>query len=346
MAPSSSAPGSIGPIVLVGTGRRPIPPTGYGGIERTVGELAEALRALGQTVEVLNTAGRAGFTTGWTFERHLPRLLAERRGTVVHAHTGRAALVLGLAGIPYVFTTHTPTWLRRTNALQAALFQREKEAVRLARATIALTPELASALGRVRLRRGPVRTIPLGVDPEKFAPRGPGDARIALGVGVIEPRKRWEIAAEALQNTGVRLRLVGPVHDRELARRLTELGAEVLGEVDEPTLLQRYAECGFVVHPSEFEIFPGAVLQAMASGRPVLGGPAIAGIEGTISAESGDLPRLVRFLRTWAERFLGDDRQRRELGQAARAKVIERYAWGRIAERHLDLYRASFPRTR
>ena len=327
-------------VLLVGTGRHPIPPTGYGGIERNIAELAAALKRAGQEVTILNGIRPGVLTKGWRFERHLPWLVRRYSADVVHLHTSRAALLLGLAGRPYVFTTHTPSWLRPMNALQRSLFERERHAVRLADATIAETEVLQHAVDRVAWRRGPVVWIPHGIDTERFRARTPGNPSVALGVGVIEPRKRWELAVQALRGTSIRLEIVGPLRDPAYAARLRALGADLLGEVSEARLLEALESCGFMVPPSEAETgLAVSALQAMCFSRPVIGGPALSGLKEALLCESNDDADLLSFLRTTALQLSEDEARRRYIGEASRRFVEAHHSWDTVVQEHLRVYR-------
>jgi len=77
----------------------------------------------------------------------------------------------------------------------------------------------------------------------------------------------------------VPFRLAGPTPDREYARRVAQSGpVQLLGEVSEDQLIHEYQNAGMLLHPSRVEILPGAVLQALACGLPVLGGAALGGV--------------------------------------------------------------------
>ncbi len=329
-------------IVIAGAGRRPIPPTGYGGMERYIDEYASALRKGGHSVRIVNTLASGALTDPWTFARHLPGLLRGAEERIVHVNTSHAGIVLGLAGIPFVYTTHNPYWFVSRNAGQEVLWEKEALAVRFARGSVAFTDRLRERMGALRVRRGPVVTIPLGVDPERFAPHGEGSADLALGVGEISPRKNWAVAARALRGTGVRLRIVGPIRDPDLADELRRLGAELTGEVADDALRSEYARAGFLVHPSLHEALPGVVLQAMACGRPVIGSPAIASIDGVLAAPQGDDAVLGGFVRDTATRLAHDDEERAVRGLECRQIVERSYAWERVVERYLALYRQAF----
>lgn len=311
-------------------------------MERYIAEYATALRQRGQTVRILNEVRPGVYTQGWTFERHLPSLLRGHAEEVVHVNTSRAGLMLALAGIPFVYTTHNPYWFEPRNSLQRLLFENERFAVRFARASVAFTDRLRDRVALVHPRRGPVRTIPLGVDTEKFRARGPGDPYRALGVGEVSDRKRWHVAARALRGTSVRLTIVGPIRDPLYASALRDAGVELAGEVSEGELLAAFETAGMMVHPSDKEALPGVVLQAMAFGRPVIGSHAIAPIEGVIAAPSDEEATVVEFVRQWSARLSSDDALRRDQGMRARRSAETHYSWKAIVELHLALYREAF----
>jgi hypothetical protein len=72
-------------VLLVGTGVYPIPPTGYGGVERTISELSRALAQAGAEVTVLNRVRRQRSTDEYRFALELPKLLRRERFDVLHA---------------------------------------------------------------------------------------------------------------------------------------------------------------------------------------------------------------------------------------------------------------------
>lgn len=329
-------------VILVGTGRRPIPPIGYGAIERILAEYSVALKAAGEDVRILNQYRPDRYTQGWAFERHLPSLLRHHTADIVHVNTSRAALVLALAGIPYVFSTYTPRWLdpRGSNFLQRTLFEREHFAVRFAEATIVMSADLQREVSRVGGRRGPVVYIPIGIDAEKFKAKTDGIPHRALGVGVIERRKRWHLAAAAVQGTGIFLTVAGPLREMDYVEELRAAGVELQGNLTDVPLLAEFDKASIVFHPSRTEVgMAQAPLQALSFGRAVLGGPAIRGMPGTITCPSDDEAEMTRFLHQWAVDLDASPELRREKGAIARAAVERVYAWDVVVRAHLELYR-------
>lgn len=329
-------------VLLVGTGRRPIPPPAYGSIELLIAEYANALTSAGEQVDIVNQFRPDRYTSGWAFERRLPMLLRHRPRDIVHVHTSRAALMLGMAGVPYVFTTHTARWLdpKGSNFLQNALFERERFAVRFALATVVETEALRQVVSRVRGRRGPVVMIPCGTDVHKFKARTEGIPHRVLGVGVIERRKRWHLAAEAFEGTGIHFTVAGPLREMDYVAELRAAHVDLQGEISDAALLEEFEKASFFVHPSRSEVgMARAPLQAMSFSRPVIGGPAIGGMPGVIVCPSDRDEEMRAFIRKWGVALDTDPAFRREQAAKARAIAEKENSWEAVAQAHLTLYR-------
>jgi glycosyltransferase involved in cell wall biosynthesis len=114
-----------------------------------------------------------------------------------------------------------------------------------------------------------------------------------------------------------------------------------LGAVDLATKTAAIAGCELLCLPSTSESFGGVFTEAWTFGKPVIGGriPPIAevideGIDGLLSTQdAGDLAKSLLLL-------LGSPAEAARLGEAGRRKVAERYAWDRLAERTLAIYRS------
>jgi glycosyltransferase involved in cell wall biosynthesis len=335
-------------VLLVGTGAYPIPPTGYGAIERVLGEYARALTGAGHTVRVLNEVHGSGSLAEYRFAIGLPARVRREDCDVVHVSTPIVANRLAAAGIPYVYTSHSRHWFWRESWRHRWGFWLERRSVRRAAAVVALTPEVESAIRSVLPSnfRSPVRVIPYGIAASEYAPAWDvRTGRQALGVGVVAPLKRWEVAAASLKGTGVTLQIAGPTPDPAYAATVRSVGdaVEILGEVDLPRLRRLYAESDMLVHPSEVEVLSAAVLQAMASGLPVVGSSAVGsfvseGKAGFVAPSGGSVDELIRFFRVSVERLAGDAALRREMGESGRALVREKFSWDKVVAEHVALY--------
>jgi glycosyltransferase involved in cell wall biosynthesis len=185
---------------------------------------------------------------------------------------------------------------------------------------------------------------PLGVDPT-FRPNGstPDGPQYALFVGGIQPRKDPLTAIEALALVDGDLRLVlvgdekrGGDEVRAAVRRLgLEPRVEFAGYVEHDGLASLYRGAACLVFPSRYEGFGLPVLEAMASGTPVVATtagavPEVAG-DAAVLVEPGDPQALAEGIR----HALGD----RERLVAAGLERARRFTWAETARLTLAVYR-------
>lgn len=132
------------------------------------------------------------------------------------------------------------------------------------------------------------------VDTGRFT-HDPGVARedFFLYAGRLVPYKRPHVAAAAARRSGTRLIVVGEGRMRAATKAAGGPNVEILGQVDDDTLLDLYRRCRAVVLPGEedFGIIP---VEAQACGAPVLargvGGvcdSVVPGVTGTLYVGDG-----------------------------------------------------------
>ena len=344
-----------------------------GGISRYVEGLGEALAACGCAVEIVSpgpqpdgpkTVGRRTIDgRGRTVQAcSVLRSLARFHPDVVHVHgpwyhlAGAVAFRLLARRSRLVATRHTLPNARFGPA------KRLVESALLARCDALAVPSAATAEALEAVADVPVR-VPVHV--------------VGAGVTVPEELRDGAAALSSPPHLGTIAVLVYPekvrgVQDLVAALPdlgaadggpvLTVVGADALGTI--PDELRAAAAAAGVagrvtftgalddpwsvldgidlyVHPSRRESLSLAVLEAMARGLPVVatdvGGTREAirhGIDGLL-IPPGDIGAMSAAIRA----MLGDASLRGRLGASARRRVIERFGWRRLAERHLGIYR-------
>lgn len=190
--------------------------------------------------------------------------------------------------------------------------------------------------------------VPYGVDLARFRPatHRPADQPVRiLFVGRVGIRKGVPGLLRAFQpiSNMAELHLIGPVERemQELMKRLPMAGVTVHGAVKGERLPEFYAAADIFCLPSLEEGFPLVLLQAMASGLPVVTTPEAGaadimtdGREGVI-VPSGDAGALTDALAA----LVSDAERRQATGSAARALVeAGGWSWDDYAGRALSNY--------
>jgi glycosyltransferase involved in cell wall biosynthesis len=301
---------------------------------------------------------------------NLLTLIRRERPDIVHTHTAKAGLLgriaAWLAGVPLVVHTfHGHVFQGYFSPARTRIF------VALERWLARRTHRLVAVSERVRdevLARGigrPERfhVVPVGLDLQRFAECDPrrGQLRVELRlppqaplVGIVArlvPIKRHELflaaaAAVATRMPSCRFLVVG---DGERRHALEGMARE-LGITDRVLFLgwrrdleRIYADLDVAVLTSANEGSPVSLIEAMASGVPVVG-PRVGGVPDVIDdgvsgivVPPGDAAPVAEAI----VRLLGDVELRRKMGAAARERALRLYGADRLVADITALYRGA-----
>lgn len=271
---------------------------------------------------------------------------------------------LGLACLPvvrggYGFVSHgteswhEPRWSRRF-------------AARSARFAFAVSRDTARALTRsTGVRPEAIRLMPNTLSPDfELAPATPAATRSPDGPELLTVARLWAeqgmkgvdhtiqaVARLAERYPDLRYRIVGKGSDKPRLMQLAQslgLGEKVLFEQDltDEQLIEAYARCTAYVMPSGQEGFGIVFLEAMRFAKPCIGGDAGGTPEVIEDGRTGflvpygDVDRLVTAL----DSLLADADLRRTLGEAGRARLLERFTFDRFRDRLEGYLRELLPR--
>jgi len=183
--------------------------------------------------------------------------------------------------------------------------------------------------------------LPRGVDVERFKPATPPETFRAVFAGALIRRKGIQHVLEAwhrLNLSNAELWLVGFVHDeaKPFLKEFWRDNIRVVGFVQD---LENYLNQGTIhVFPSQWEGSAKVTYEAAACGLPQIttreaGDVVRNGIEGII-VKPGDVSAIAAAL----EHLYRHPEIVKEMGIAARGRVVENFTWDHFRTRLLDAY--------
>jgi glycosyltransferase involved in cell wall biosynthesis len=268
---------------------------------------------------VLEARRHQGEVTHVTGDIHYAAMLLRRRTTVL--------------------TVHDIEFLDRASRMKAFLYTWLWIRLPVWRAALVTVPSEATrrdVVRRVRTNPDHVRVVPLPVADDFVAcPARTTDQRPVVLVVGTRPNKNIERAAAALEGIDCRVVVVGDLDRRQRAAfEAARVDVEVRAGLSDDEVRRAYEECDVLLFPSTKEGFGIPVLEAQATGRPVVTSsrpplPEVAG-----GAACFVDPLDVASIRAGVARVLEDDHYRDGLvrrglenaGQYRVATVAARYA--------------------
>ena len=227
----------------------------------------------------------------------------------------------------------------------------EKKAFRQAKVIVAVSQNVGKDLLDIGVPSTSIRVISNGVDLQEFVPGDaerkkfalPENVTLALFAGDIRtPRKNLDTVLRALvQVPELHLAVVGSAEGSpyvQLAKQLElEERVHFLGHRRDVSEIMRAVD--FLVFPSRYETFGLVVIEAMASGLPVITATTTGAAElvtpecGIVLHDSDDTQALAEALSSLTK----DSKKRNFMGQAARS-VAEQHSWASMAKTYVDLF--------
>jgi glycosyltransferase involved in cell wall biosynthesis len=220
----------------------------------------------------------------------------------------------------------------------------------------------SQALADLAEKADPVRieTVPNGVDTELFRPDRTSrpDTLTLLFVGRLHPQKDVHRLIEVVQSIrdsgeqNVRARIIGDGPQRRqletfAARQSLEKHVIFEGWVVRSKLAQAYREATFLAQFSSYEGLSNVMLEALASGLPVVASNLKANTEIVESSKNGLLVPAEVGPAELGATLVGWHQDRslwQRLSENARQSVLERFDWSRVAARYEELFERSATR--
>lgn len=162
-------------------------------------------------------------------------------------------------------------------------YAQTKRALQLAQIVVALGPaERKALIDGFNIEPGKIRLLPNGIsrrffdaDAEAFRRHSGLERPFVLMVGAISPYKNQLGLVRALAKSDLPIVLIGRAqrqHQPYLQQLLAAPNVRWLGQLehDDPLLASAYAAASVLALPSQGEVFPLSVLEALAAGTPVV----------------------------------------------------------------------------
>ncbi len=202
-------------------------------------------------------------------------------------------------------------------------------------------------------KKVPLTVIPNGVDLNRFRPQVRKKKNIIklLAIGRLIPRKGFQYIIEALpevinkSNKNFELQIIGSGPYQEDLHRLVkrnqiENKVKFLGLVEYDNLIKYYRNADILINSSYGEGMPLVVLEAMATGLPIIATRVPGNEELVKNNYNGFIvrPKDSKELAHALIKMLNNDTLRERMSRNS-LKIIKNYNWEKITEEYVELYK-------
>ena len=245
-------------IAQVNLGLLPIPPNGWGAVERIIWEYTIELKKLGHDVSI-----------------PYANEVQSKMYDIVHVHAWNHGLEMYEKGIPYIFTCHDHHLYLNGN--DTKMYKDNLKAMKLAEIAFVPAKYLVEYFDNV-----PVY-LEHGVRIDNFIKNTPNKKPRLLCVGnngIVDnelfDRKGFRYAIESAKKLDMEITVVGPTNVNkkffENNKDLTDGNVNILYDLDDKNLIDTFSKHDILVHATSVEAGnpPLTILEAAASGLPVI----------------------------------------------------------------------------
>lgn len=193
---------------------------------------------------------------------------------------------------------------------------------------------------------GNVAKIPNGINPKEFTDEG--DENYVLYAGRFD----WNKNLCSLVNAFAKVHKLHPDYDLYLVGAGPEEGrirffakkrglrssVKIIPWLPRNKLINIMGRSSVFVLPSFFEVNPVVILEAMASGKPVIARTNMGTVDIIVHGKNGYLYNNEEELKEYLELLLSDNGLREKIGHNARGTIEEKYSFPRIANEYEKLF--------
>jgi glycosyltransferase involved in cell wall biosynthesis len=323
----------------------------WGGFEEHVFRLFKMLRNYGfdtkiVTTDILEYPKIKGMKVlksfnlfGYCYTPELLKFIVKENPDIIHVH-GWGSYVIEKSlfigknlGIPTVLTPHE--FFHKENLIKK-IYTAINKRLLLKEPDVVITLTRRQKLEIERFTKKCI-TIPNGIDTKEFKKMKFKDLGYIISVGRLEKYKGFDIILDMSKRLGKRVVIVGRKTNYyfNLINRIRKEGidAKIYTNVSRQTLLKLLEGASLFVSASKKEGFGISIIEALASGLPVISTPV--GVAPELPKEFVRTFRHDEELDKLVEEFYG---KKKEIFKSAKRYAFKNFSWESVIKRHVEVY--------